>query len=283
MTIVLTNDDGYQSDGLAAARDAIVKTGLRVVTVAPDGPRSGGSRGATFRRPVRIDKVGGDDLNPIYACDGTPVDCIRVALMSDLVLDVKVVISGINEGANLGDDTTYSSTVGAAIEGALLGIGSIAVSQQSRDRRFRLVDRTDYDWATSAQVVATLAREALDSPLPPRTMVNVNVPGSAPDASASVTRLGQRAYRRGGLEMAHTELGHGFYSFHVNEDSDPPYHAAPGTDFAAIAAGAVSITPLSFAWGEKQPLRDASSWAHAAAETVDRDLHIRAERTAESR
>lgn len=272
MTIVLTNDDGYQSDGLAAARDALVKAGLRVVTVAPDGPRSGGSRGATFRRPVRIDRAGGDDLNPIYACDGTPVDCIRVALMSDLVPDVKVVISGINEGANLGDDTTYSSTAGAAIEGALLGVGSIAVSQQSRDRRFRLVDRTDYDWAASGQVVATLAREALRNPLPPRTIVNVNVPGSGPESRTAVTRLGQRAYRRGGLEMAHTDLGHGFYSFHVNEDADPPYNAAEGTDFAALAVGAVSVTPLSFAWGEKQPFLDVSDWAEAAAQIIDADL-----------
>jgi 5'-nucleotidase len=194
--------------------------------------------------------------------------------MSDLVLDVKVVISGINEGANLGDDTTYSSTAGAAIEGALLGVGSIAVSQQSRDRRFRLVDRTDYDWTTSSQVVVTLAERALASPLPTRTMVNVNIPGSTPDVPTSVTHLGQRAYRRGGLEMAHTDLGHGFYTFHVNEDVDPPYHAAPGTDFAALAAGAVSITPLSFAWGDREPFRAAVSWAEAAARTVDDELGI---------
>jgi 5'-nucleotidase len=269
MTIVLTNDDGYQSDGLAAARDALVGSGLRVVTVAPDGPRSGGSRGATFRRPVRIDRVGGDDLNPIYACDGTPVDCIRVALMSDLVLDVKVVISGINEGANLGDDTTYSSTAGAAIEGALLGVGSIAISQQSRDGRFRLVDRTDYDWSTAGGVIAALARESLDRPLPPRTIVNVNVPGRRPDASAVVTKLGQRAYRRGGLEMAHTELGHGFYSFHVNKDTDPPYDAAPGTDFRALAEGRVSLTPLSFAWGEKEAFREVAGWVSSAAANLD--------------
>lgn len=278
MTIVLTNDDGYESDGLAAARDAILKAGLRVVTVAPDGPRSGGSRGATFRQPVRIDQVGGDDTNPIYACDGTPVDCIRVALMSDLVLDVSVVVSGINEGANLGDDTTYSSTAGAAIEGALLGVGSIAVSQQSRDGRFRLVDRTGYDWTASGQVVATLASQALKHPIPARAVVNVNVPGGVPEAETQVTKLGQRAYRRGGLEMAHTELGHGFYTFHVNQDADPPHHAAPGTDFAALADGAVSLTPLSFAWGEKQPFRDVRSWAEEAARSIDLDLGSPADR-----
>ena len=274
MTIVLTNDDGYQSEGLAAARDAIVKAGLRVVTVAPDRARSGGSRGATFRRPVRIDRAGGDDANPVYACDGTPVDCIRVALMSDLVPDVTVVISGVNEGANLGDDTTYSSTVGAAIEGALLGIGSIAVSQQSRDRRFRLVDHTDYDWRAAGDVVAALAAEAVANPLPSRTVLNVNIPGTEPTIRTRVTRRGERTYRRGGLEMAHTDLGHGFYSFHVNEEPDPPYDAAPGTDFEALHDGAVSLTPISLAWHSDQPLHAVRRWAESATATLDSSLGL---------
>jgi 5'-nucleotidase len=272
--VLLTNDDGYQSEGLAAAREAIIDAGLRVVVVAPDGPRSGGSRAATFRKPVRIDQVGGDDANPIYACDGTPVDCIRVGLMSDLVLDASVVISGINEGANLGDDTTYSSTAGAAVEGALLGVGSIAVSQQSTDRRFRLVDRTGYDWDSSSQVVATLALLASRHPLPPRTMVNANVPGATPASSTQVTRLGRRAYRRGGLEMARTDHGHGFFTFHVNEDSDPPFHEEPGTDFAALAKGSVSLTPLSFAWGDPTARAAVQEWSQSAASAVDTDLGL---------
>jgi 5'-nucleotidase len=272
MTILLTNDDGYQSAGLKAARDAIIKAGLRVVVVAPDGPRSGNSRAATFRRPVRIDQVAGDEANAIYACDGTPVDCVRVALMSDLVLDARVVISGINEGANLGDDTTYSSTAGAAVEGALLGIGSLAVSQQSSDHRFRLVDLVGYDWEASARVVAALAEQASRNPIPPRTVVNVNVPGSPPHSATQVTRLGRRAYRRGGLEMAQTEHGHGFFSFHVNEDFDPPIHEEPGTDFSALAAGAVSLTPLSFAWGQKEPGEHVRDWATAAARAIDAEL-----------
>jgi 5'-nucleotidase len=274
MTVLLTNDDGYLSAGLEAARSALLAAGLRVVVVAPDGPRSGGSRAATFRKPVRIDQVGGDDANPVYACDGTPVDCVRVALMSDLVLEVRVVISGINEGANLGDDTTYSSTAGAAIEAALLGVGGIAVSQQSLDRRFRLVDVTGYDWTSSAQVVATLAQEATRNPLPPRTLVNANVPGSAPTVATEVTRLGRRAYRRGGLEMARTDHGHGFYTFHVNEDFDPPIHEEPGTDFAALAQGSVSLTPLSLAWGDKSAFTAVKSWAQSAGTQIDDALGV---------
>jgi len=272
MTVLLTNDDGYQSPGLAAARDALLSAGLRVVVVAPDGPRSGGSRAATFRKPVRIDQVGGNEDNPIYACDGTPVDCIRVALMSDLVLDAQVVISGINEGANLGDDTTYSSTAGAAIEGALLGVGSIAVSQQSADKRFRLVDLEGYDWEWSARITALLAARAVADPIVARTVVNVNVPGTPPTSPSQVTRLGRRAYRRGGLEMTHSDHGHGFYSFHVNEDFDPPVHEEPGTDFFALANGAVSLTPLSLAWGDKEATDSVRAWAAAASRAVDTEL-----------
>ena len=272
MTILLTNDDGYQSEGLAAAREALLDAGLRVVTMAPDGPRSGGSRGATFRRPVRFDQVNDDATHPIYACDGTPVDCIRVALMSDLVPDVQVVVSGINEGANLGDDTTYSSTVGAAVEGALLGVGSIAVSLQARDRRFRLVDRDGYDWDVAGTITAELAMAACAQPIPPRTIVNVNVPGTAPTSTTRVVRLGRRAYRRGGLEQGKNEHGHGFFTFHVNDDADPPFHAEPDTDFDALAQGAVALTPLSLAWGDPEPFRQVRAWAEAQATRVDQRL-----------
>jgi 5'-nucleotidase len=277
VTVLLTNDDGYQSAGLAAARDALVAAGLHVVTVAPDGPRSGGSRAATFRRPVRFDLVSGfhdEAANAVYACDGTPVDCIRVALMSDLVPGVAVVVSGINEGANLGDDTTYSSTVGAAVEGALLGVGGIAASQQSRDRRFRLVDREGYDWDVAATVVAELAAAACASPIPARTIVNVNVPGAAPESPTRVVRLGRRAYRRGGLEEGRNEHGHGFFSFHVNDEADPPIHDEPETDFAALADGAVALTPLSLAWGDPEPFRKVRAWAEEQAGRVDRRLGL---------
>lgn len=273
MTILLTNDDGYQSNGLDAARTALLDAGLDVVVVAPDGPRSGGSRAATFRRPVRFDRVGGSDSAPIYACDGTPVDCVRVGLMSNLVPDVRLVISGINEGANLGDDTTYSSTAGAAIEGALLGIGSLAISQQSLDGRFRLVDRTGYDWNAARTALGSLATLAVRSPLPPRTFVNVNVPGSVPVGPTEVTRLGRRAYRRGGLAEGHSAEGHGYFTFLVNDEEDPPFHAEEGTDFAALADGVVSLTPLSLAWGDRAATAEVTSWAAEGAKVVDEALN----------
>ena len=272
MTILLTNDDGYQSDGLYAARTALLDAGFKVTVVAPDGPRSGGSRAATFRRPVRIERVDGDEESPIYACDGTPVDCVRVALLSDLMPDVSLVVSGINEGANLGDDTTYSSTAGAAVEGALLGVGSISISQQSMDGRFRLVDRTGYDWRAAGVVLGELAAAALDSEIPPRTLVNVNVPGSFPSRSSEVTRLGRRAYRRGGLVQQVASEGEGFFSFGVNDEEDPPFHREDGTDFSALGAGAVSLTPLSLAWGDAKSFLTVRDWAHRAAIRVDERL-----------
>lgn len=274
MTILLTNDDGYQSDGLYAARTALLDAGFHVTVVAPDGPRSGGSRAATFRRPVRVERVGGDDTAPIYACDGTPVDCVRVSLLSDLIPDVTLVVSGINEGANLGDDTTYSSTAGAAIEGALLGVGSISISQQSMDGRFRLVDRTGYDWSAAGVVLSELARVAAEESIPTRTFVNVNVPGAAPGKSSEVTRLGRRAYLRGGLQEQTASHGTGFFTFGVNDEEDPPFHLEDGTDFSALGAGAVSLTPLSLAWGDRDSFAAVHDWAHRAASRVDEQLKV---------
>ncbi len=170
--------------------------------------------------------------------------------MSHVASDVRVVVSGINEGANLGDDTTYSSTVGAAVEGALLGIGSISISQQSTDGRFRLVDRAGYDCTYSSTVAAELALAAIEEPIPPRTLVNVNLPSQVPTGPTEVVRLGRRAYRRGVLEMSRNEHGHGFFTFLVNEDEDPPIAPEAGTDFNAISNGVVALTPLSLAWGD---------------------------------
>src|SRR5579872_169630 len=176
--VLLTNDDGYQSPGLAAMRQALVEEGLSTITLAPDAPRSGVARSASFRVPIVPRRVGGEDDAPIYAANGTPVDCVRVALLAGIAAKARVVISGINEGANLGDDSTYSSTLGAAVEGALLGRAAMAVSQQSRDGRFRLVDVTGYNFGGAATIAVRLARTLLDEPPPPRSVLNINVPAA---------------------------------------------------------------------------------------------------------
>jgi 5'-nucleotidase len=271
MTVLLTNDDGHQAEGLHTVRTALINAGIRVITLAPDGPRSGTARSATFRKPVRVELVNDDLANPVWACTGTPVDCVRVALLTSLAEPVQLVISGANQGANLGDDSTYSSTVGAATEGALLGLPAIAVSQQSTDARFRLVDRAGHDFSGSAMLAVAMAQAIMGTPPPPRSVLNVNVPGRGLTGPIEITTLGRRAWRRGGLVEEHTEeFGHGYYSFGVTSDADPPYDAEPGTDFAAITDGHACITPLSLDWGNERAPSELRDWLHRIVPVVAR-------------
>ena len=211
----------------------------------------------------------------MWACTGTPVDCVRVALLTSLAEPVQLVISGANEGANLGDDSTYSSTVGAATEGALLGLPAMAISQQSSDRRFRLVDRAGYDFSGSAALAIALAQAVIADPPPRRSILNVNVPGRALTGPIEITTLGRRAWRRGGLVEEHTEeFGRGYYSFGVNSDADPGYHAESGTDFAALAAGHACITPLSLDWGNDQAPAQLRDWLDRIVPVVARQTGL---------
>ena len=265
MTVLLTNDDGFQAPGIHSVRAAFIEAGIRVITVAPDGPRSGVARGRWRCGPVRVELAHDDRTNPVWACDGTPVDCVRVALLTTLAKPVQLVISGANQGANLGDDATYSSTVGAAIEGALLGLPAMAISQQSADGRFLLVDRAGHEFSGSAALALALAQTMLAHPPPQRSVLNVNVPGRALTGPIEIATLGRRVWRRGGLVEEHTEeYGHGYYSFGVTSDSDPGYDAGPETDFAAIAAGHACITPLSLDWGNQEAPAQLRDWLNHA-------------------
>jgi 5'-nucleotidase len=265
VTVLLTNDDGFQAPGIHSVRAALIAAGVRVITVAPDGPRSGVARSATFRRAVHVELADDDRTNPVWACDGTPVDCVRIALLTTLAEPVQLVISGANQGANLGDDATYSSTVGAAIEGALFGLPAMAISQQSTDGRFLFVDRAGHEFSGSAALALALAQAMLAQPPPQRSVLNVNVPGRALTGPIEIARLGRRVWRRGGLVEEHTEeYGHGYYSFGVASDSDPGYDAEPGTDFAAVAAGHACITPLSLDWGNQETPAQLRDWLNRA-------------------
>lgn len=269
MTILLSNDDGVQSEGLHSLREGLIDAGHRVISVAPAVPRSGSARGATFRPPVNLWKVGGDNENPIYACDGTPVDCVRVALLSKLGDDVAIVVSGINEGANLGDDSTYSSTLGAATEGALLGLPAISVSQQSMDGLFRLVDLTGYNWDMGVTSTIRLVEETLKTRLPERTVINVNYPGQPADPmQAKVVRLGRRAWKRSILEEEVTENGKGYFSFGTTLQGDAPYHPEPGTDFHALSQGHISLTALSVDWSNPGAVIDLEKWLDSIKESI---------------
>ncbi len=196
MRVLLTNDDGIEADGLQAMRRALLEVpGIELAVIAPDGNRSAMARSITTQRPLWVQEVDFGDGTIGHATDGTPVDCVRLAKLGLIDgFEAEMIVSGINHGANLGDDITYSGTVAAALEGIVLGLPAIAVSQQStaREMDFRLGRTFDFD--EGARFVARVVEEIDDVPLPPGTLLNVNCPaGDA--AGVEVTRLGKRIYR----------------------------------------------------------------------------------------
>ncbi len=170
MRVLLTNDDGIEAEGLHVLRRALQQVpGIRLATIAPDGNRSAIGRGITTRRPLVVERIDFDDGSHGFASDGTPVDCVRLASLGLVEgFEADLVVSGINHGSNLGDDITYSGTVAAAMEGVVLGLPAIAVSQQSdaREMDFRLGN--DFSFEVGAAFVARIVAELDQVPLPPR-------------------------------------------------------------------------------------------------------------------
>src|SRR5262249_37589750 len=243
LRVLLRSDGGIDAGGLQALRRALpALPDVELAVVAPDGNRSATARSITFRRPLWVAEVPFDDGTIGYACDGTPVDCVRLASLGLVEgFEPDLIVSGINHGANLGDDITYSGTVAAALEGVVLGIPGIAVSQQlmRREMDFRLGHMFDFGQAAAfaAQVVDRLD----DVPLPEGTLLNVNVPAGEVEG-VEVTRLGKRIYRDK-LDLIEEETGRKLYRVY----GDSPLHDdEPGTDLAAVSAGRIAVTPLHF-------------------------------------
>lgn len=255
MRVLLTNDDGIEAEGLQVLRRHLAAVpGIQLQTIAPDGNRSAIGRGITTRRPLMVSEVTFDDGTVGYATDGTPVDCVRLARLG-LVDEFmpELVVAGINHGANLGDDITYSGTVAAALEGVLLNLPAIAISQQSaaREMDFRLGDRFDFD--EGARFCARLVEELEHIPLPGGTLLNVNVP--AGDALGVVAaRLGKRIYRDE-LKLSGEEDGRRKYWIYGD---DPGFQETEGTDLAAVAAGYVAVTPIHLDLTYEAGLQDLS-------------------------
>ena len=241
--ILLTNDDGIEAEGLLALRRALLQLDdVNVVVIAPDGNRSAMARSITTRRPLWVTEVDFGDGSTGFATDGTPVDCVRLANLG-LIDDfhAELVVSGINHGANLGDDITYSGTVAAALEGVVLGLPSIAVSQQSRAGELDFAQTGAYDFTLAANFVARLVATLEASPLPPDTLLNINVPGRDPEG-VEVTSLGKRVYRDE-LRLDTEEEGRRRFWIY---GTSPGYEDEPGTDLAAVARGRIALTPLHF-------------------------------------
>jgi 5'-nucleotidase len=254
LSVLLTNDDGIEADGLQTLRRALVDVeGVRLVTIAPDGNRSAMARSITTRRPLWVEEVSFADGTVGYATDGTPVDCVRLArlgLVEDF--DADLVVAGINHGANLGDDITYSGTVAAALEGVVLGLPAIAVSQQSKGRSLDFRFDGGFDFTVAAGFVARLVERLEEVPMPTGTLLNVNVPAGEPEG-VEVTSLGKRIYRDE-LKVAPHADGSPTRQRYWIYGADPGFHDEPGTDLAAVAAGHVAVTPIHFDLTDRQGL-----------------------------
>jgi len=243
LDVLLTNDDGIEAEGLQALRRELLRLDdVRLVVIAPDGNRSAMARSITTRRPLWVQEVPFADGTVGYATDGTPVDCVRLAQLGLVPgFEPGLVVSGINHGANLGDDITYSGTVAAALEAVVLGLPGIAVSQQSGARALDFRYDGGFTFDIAGGFVAGLVAHIEEVPLPRSTLLNVNVPAGTPDR-VEVTRLGKRIYEDE-LKLAGDEDGRRrYWIYGVN----PGFEDEPGTDLGAVAAGRVSVTPLHF-------------------------------------
>lgn len=244
-TVLLTNDDGGSAEGIRVARRALAGAGFHVVVMAPEANRSAIGHAVTCRGNLTVSLLFEDEHGPFFTCTGTPADCVRLGILSDLTPTPDVVVSGINHGVNMGDDIHYSGTVSAAVEAALLGVPAIAVSQHGDDDGLPFLATTPTEFLVP-EFMARMARWVAASGLAPRTFLNVNVPGSVTDGSARIAQLGSRPWRS--VETMTLE-SRGHTATIDPWATEPGHHAVPGTDFDVVDKGAVSVTPISVARG----------------------------------
>jgi 5'-nucleotidase len=265
--VLLTNDDGIQAQGLHALRRSLAALeGIEVRVIAPDANRSATARSITTRSPLWVEEVSFDDGTTGYATDGTPVDCVRFADLGLLGKLPDLIVSGINHGSNLGDDVTYSGTVAAALEGIVLGIPALAVSQQSaaQEMDFRL--GRSFDFSFSAALAADIARTIGTRGLPRGTLLNVNCPAEEP-TGIEVTRLGKRLYNDQLKLVEEDDGGRRRYQIYGFE---PSFEDEVGTDLAAVARGRVAVTPVHFDLTDHAGLDRLHEWDLGAMLEVSR-------------
>jgi 5'-nucleotidase len=246
LKILVSNDDGYRAEGILRLRSALVDL-AEVTLVAPDRNRSGASNSLTLDVPLRVYPV-----EPgVHYVVGTPTDCVHLSVSGLFDAEFDMVVSGINDGANLGDDVLYSGTVAAAIEGRFLGLTTLAISLCTQVGSGRHFD-------TAAQVARRLVKGLLSQPLDPHLILNVNVP----DLPASelrgtlATRLGNR-HRSEPVVPTQDPKGQRVYWI---GPAGPGADAGPGTDFAAVAQGYVSVTPLTVDLTRHAAVPEVATW-----------------------
>lgn len=255
MRIVLTNDDGIDAPGLAAARRALEEV-AEVLVVAPDRNRSGVGRSITFSERLSLEERPMADGVPGYACSGTPVDCVRLVALGLMDFEPDLVFSGINHGENLGDDITYSGTVAGAMEGIVIGVPGLAVSL-SIERPWHAEEDLALHFEPVAEFAARLAGVAAEK-LPPERILNINAPNLPAEelAGAGVTRLGRRLYRDELIEIT-DEDGTVTYDIYNNP---PKHHYEEGTDLLAVERGEISVTPIHLDLTDSEGMKSLSGW-----------------------
>lgn len=249
MKILISNDDGYRAEGLAKLAEAL-QTLAEITVVAPDRNRSGASNSLTLDVPLRVFPY---DTNRFFV-NGTPTDCVHLGISGLFDYEHDMVVSGINDGQNLGDDVLYSGTVAAAVEGRFLGLPAIAISLDAKGDNF---------FETAARVAADLVMRVQRQPLHAATILNVNVPDLPYEQlrGVQVTRLGHR-HRSEKVVRATDPKGRDvFWVGPAGRGQD----AGPGTDFHAIANGYVSVTPLQIDLTRHTFLEDLREWLQGQA------------------
>jgi 5'-nucleotidase len=244
MRILLSNDDGYFAPGLAALAKALEPL-AEITVVAPERNRSGASNSLTLDRPLSVRQA----ANGFYFVNGTPTDCVHLAVTGLLDDMPDMVISGINDGANMGDDTIYSGTVAAAMEGYLLGLPSLAISMSSRQPQY---------FDTAAQVAVEMVKRFQENAFPPPVLLNINVPDVPYDQikGMKIVRLGKRHKAEPVVKWV-TPRGETVYWVGA---AGTAQDAGEGTDFHAAEHGMVSITPLQIDLTQYAQLDALNGW-----------------------
>lgn len=252
LNVLLTNDDGVHAQGLASAKQALEALGMTVTVIAPAVNHSCGSHRVSMKDQVVLTRVRGANTLT-FSCTGTPADCVRVGILGGLCPVPDVVVSGINHGANAGDDVHYSGTVAAAVEAAMLGYPAVAASQHGPDIGVPFVPAEPTEFP-HADYVARIAAWAATSDLPDRLLLNVNLPQAASADNARLALLGRREWQTSRVEVSH----HGDDWFSVRPWSEEPTTELGdvSTDFALLSSGVTTVSALSANRGLRDALHD---------------------------
>jgi len=244
MHILITNDDGYLAPGIKILAQELSQV-AEISVVAPDRNKSGASNSLTLMRPLRVEQ----SADGFYYVDGTPTDCVHLALSGLLERAPDMVVSGINAGPNLGDDVLYSGTVAAAMEGRYLGLPAIAVSLAGKPARH---------YQTAAQITRRMVERLSANPLPDDTLLNINVPDLPPDEAPAIqaTRLG---FRHKAESMIKQSDPYGRPVYWVGPPGEAQ-DAGPGTDFHAVEHAIVSVTPMQIDLTRHHGIEPLQDW-----------------------